>query len=81
LNLEGTGQTVYFTPQNGAPFVHTIELWTYRFPNPRALPMILEERFEDETNVTERRITGSTTTQVSSALFDIPAGFDVEGLP
>jgi hypothetical protein len=81
LTLEGTLQTTTFTDKSGSGFVHTFELWAYRFPDPKLVPVILEERFEDSSEIIERRIDAVSTIQDSHGLFEIPTGFTIRVVP
>lgn len=80
LVLEGTLQTTSFYG-NGRSLVHTMELWTYRFEDPRILPIVMERRFEGPDEIVERRIDGATTIEVSSSIFEVPADFTITQLP
>lgn len=76
LTLEGTSHTTVFSGA-GRQVVHSVELWAYRFPDPRILPIIMELRFEGSGEVVERRLDVVTTTQVPQSIFEIPADFTI----
>lgn len=80
LTLEGTLQTTTFYG-NDRLLVHTMELWTYRFPDPRILPIVMERRFEGPDEIVERRVHDVATIQMSSSIFEVPTDFTVTQLP
>ncbi len=61
----------------GDQLVHTFEVWDYRFPDSRILPVILEQRIETPTTVDEQRVASSETKVVTLELFEIPDDFSV----
>jgi hypothetical protein len=80
LTLRGTLFTLVFS-RGGSQIVHTIEIWDYRAPDPRNLPVILEERFESPDDIDERRITDVGTARIPPSMFEVPRGFAVTEMP
>jgi hypothetical protein len=77
LKLAGERHTIVYT-KSDAQIVHTFELWLYHLANPRMTPILIEERFEDANEVSERRLTNVATVELPSAVFAIPADFKVD---
>ena len=79
LVLEGSIQ-ITSSSGNGESFVHTTELWAYRFDDPRILPIVMELRFEAAEEVVERRIDRVATIRLSPTIFEVPTGFTITRL-
>lgn len=80
LELSGTMFT-YTYAGDGQLFQHTMELWDYRAPDPRIVPVILEQRFEGQYEIVEQRINAASNTRVPSSAFDIPRGWATTKIP
>lgn len=72
--LRGRLQTNSFSGR-GQAFIHTMELWMYDFENRRIPPIIIEQRFEADDEIVERRVVGVAKVDLSEALFKVPASF------
>ena len=76
LVLEGTLNTTAFSG-SGRSFVHTMELWVYRFPDARILPIVIERRFEGPNEIAERHLDAVTTIPASPSIFEVPLDFTI----
>lgn len=78
LLLQGSRQTLIHTMPDGTQVTHVFEFWSYGFTDRHIMPALLEQRFEDDNVVDERKITNVSTVPGSEALFQVPAGFAVK---
>jgi hypothetical protein len=78
LSLEGTRMIFTLTKADGTVLVYTADLWAYRFANRHLVPVILEERFDADKDIVERRIENVTTVRVPGTWFAIPPGFQIK---
>lgn len=79
LTVTGTRDEIVFLNQ-GRRVSHTFERWIFQFPEATMMPVALEERFEGESGVSERKIADVSVVPIAEDLFAIPSGFEISDL-